>query len=160
MRALPVFCGLLGLLAWTLVFRRLTEDTFGALLFMALMACDYINQSDVGTGRPDAMAFAFQAGAFAAYLHWREKNLRLAILLSQTLVVASGLTHPNGGMLSFLGALWRVVYFESPPRPAGSCSHRSYSICRRRARLGFPSRKTRAPSYPGTVIKSPRAPRS
>lgn len=112
MRALSILCGLLGLLAWTLVFRRLTGDSFGALLFMALMACDYINQSDVGTGRPDAMAFAFQAGTFAAYLHWREKNLRLAILLSQTLVVSSGLTHPNGGMLSFLGALWLVLYFD------------------------------------------------
>lgn len=112
MRALSIFCGLLGLVAWTLVFRRLSEDTFGALLFMALMACDYINQSDVGTGRPEAMAFAFQAGAFAAYLHWRVKNLRVAILLSQTLVVASGLTHPNGGMLSFLGAVWLALYFD------------------------------------------------
>ena len=112
MRALSILCGMLGLLAWTLVFRRLTQDSFGALLFMALMACDYINQSGVGTGRPDAMAFAFQAGAFAVYLHWREKNLRLAILLSQTLVVASGLTHPNGGMLSFLGALWLALYFD------------------------------------------------
>jgi len=112
MRALSILCGMLGLLAWTLVFRRLTGDSFGALLFMALMACDYINQSDVGTGRPDAMAFAFQAGAFAVYLHWRERNLRLAILFSQTLVVASGLTHPNGGMLSFLGALWLVFYFD------------------------------------------------
>src|SRR5450755_176322 len=112
MRVLSIFCGLLGLIAWTQVFRRLTADNFGALLFMALMACDYITQSDVGVGRPDAMSFAFQAGAFAAYLHWREKNLRLAILLSQTLVVASGLTHPNGGMLSFLGAFWLVVYFD------------------------------------------------
>jgi hypothetical protein len=112
MRALSILCGLLGLLAWTLFFRRLTEDTAGALLFMALMACDYINQTVVGTGRPDAMAFAFQAGAFAVYLHWREKNLRLAVLLSQTLVVASGLTHPNGGMLSFLGVLWLVLYFD------------------------------------------------
>jgi len=112
MRALSVFCGLLGLMAWTLVFRRLTKDDVGALLFMALMACDYINQSDVGVGRPDAMAFAFQAGAFAAYLHWREKHLGLAILLSQTLVVCSGLTHPNGGMLSFLGALWLAFYFD------------------------------------------------
>ena len=112
MRALSILCGLAGLLAWTLVFRRLTEDDLGALLFMALMACDYINQSDVAVGRPDAMAFAFQAAAFAVYLHWREKDLRLAILLSQTLVVASGLTHPNGGMLSFLGALCLALYFD------------------------------------------------
>jgi hypothetical protein len=112
MRGLTIFCGLLGLVAWTLFFRRLTGDSFGALLFMALMACDYIYQSDVGVGRPDVMAFAFQAGAFAVYLHWRAKNLRLAVLLSQSLVVASGLTHPNGGMLSFLGILWLTFYFD------------------------------------------------
>ena len=103
MRILSILCGLLGLVAWTSVFRRLTADDFGALLFMALMACDYINQGDVGIGRPDAMSFAFQAGAFAAYLHWRENHLRRAILISQTLVVASGLTHPNGGMLVIPG---------------------------------------------------------
>lgn len=112
MRTLSILSGLFGLFAWTLFYRRLTADDLGALLFMALMACDYINHSDVGVGRPDAMAFAFQAGAFAAYIHWREKSLRLAILISQSMVVASGLTHPNGGMLSFLGILWLVLYFD------------------------------------------------
>jgi hypothetical protein len=112
MRALSIICGLLGLLAWTAIFRRLTLDTAGALLFMALMACDYINLTGVATGRAEAMALAFQAGAFAAYLRWRETDLRRAIVISQTLVVASGLTHPNGGMLSFLGALWLVLYFD------------------------------------------------
>jgi 4-amino-4-deoxy-L-arabinose transferase-like glycosyltransferase len=112
MRALSILCVLLGLISWTLFFRRLTDDTRGALLFMALMACDYISLTGAGSGRPDAMSFAFQAAAFAAYLYWRETNLRLAILLSQTLVVLSGLTHPNGGMLSFLGVLWLVVYFD------------------------------------------------
>jgi hypothetical protein len=112
MRALSILCGLVGLLCWTLVFRRLTEDSQGALLFMALMACDYVTMTGAGTGRPDVMSFAFQAGAFAAYLHWREKSLARAILISQTLVVASGLTHPNGGMLSFLGVLWLVIQLD------------------------------------------------
>lgn len=119
MRALSVLCGLLGLLFWSHAYRRLTSDTAGALLFMALMACDYVNITGAGTGRPDIVAFMFQAGAFAAYLHWRESSLSKAILISQTLVVASGLTHPNGGMLSFLGALWLVLYFDrSRIRPA------------------------------------------
>ena len=112
MRALSILCGFIGLLCWTVVFRRLTEDSRGALLFMALMACDYVNMTGAGTGRPDVMSFAFQAAAFAAYLHWREKSLPRAILISQTLVVASGLTHPNGGMLSFLGVLWLVLLLD------------------------------------------------
>ena len=112
MRALSILCVLIGMISWTLAFRRLTGDRTGALLFMALMACDYISLTGAGTGRPDAMSFAFQAAAFATYLHWRERDLRWAILLSQTLVVASGLTHPNGGMLSFLGAAWLALYFD------------------------------------------------
>lgn len=112
MRALSILCGLLGLLAWTAFFRRLTKDDMAAVLFMALMACDYISLTDVATGRPEAMGFAFQAAAFAAYLRWREANFRLAILTSQTLVVASGMTHPNAGMLSFLGVLWLTLYFD------------------------------------------------
>jgi hypothetical protein len=112
MRALSILCGLLGLLCWASVYRRLTEDTYGALLFMALMACDYVNLTDAGTGRPDMMALAFQAGAFAAYLHWRDKHFGTAVLISQSLVVASGLSHPNGGVLSFLGVLWLVSHFD------------------------------------------------
>ncbi|HVN05171.1 MAG TPA: glycosyltransferase family 39 protein, partial [Bryobacteraceae bacterium] len=112
MRALSILCVLIGMISWALAFRRLTGDRSGALLFMALMACEYISLTGAGTGRPDAMSFAFQAAAFATYLRWRERDLRWAILLSQTLVVASGLTHPNGGMLSFLGAAWLAMYFD------------------------------------------------
>jgi hypothetical protein len=112
MRALSVLCGLIGLLAWASVFRYLTKDIAGTFLFLVVMACDYVSLTGAASGRPDIMALAFQAGAFAAYLRWREVNLALAILLSQSLVVASGLTHPNGGMLSFLGALWLTLYFD------------------------------------------------
>ncbi|MGA2132411.1 MAG: glycosyltransferase family 39 protein [Bryobacteraceae bacterium] len=112
MRALSILCCLIGMLCWTFVFRRLTEDSPGAMLFLALMACDYVSVTGAATGRPDAMAFMFQAAAFGLYLHWREKRLSRAILVSQTLVVASGLTHPNGGMLSFLGVLWLVLYLD------------------------------------------------
>jgi len=112
MRALSILCGLLGLACWAFVYRRLTEDTYGALLFMALMACDYVNLTDASTGRPDIMALAFQAGAFAAYLHWRDKHFSAAVLISQSLVVASGLSHPNGGVLSFVGVLWLVWYLD------------------------------------------------
>ena len=48
----------------------------------------------------------------AQAIWYRLFSFSLASLLSQTLVAASGLTHPNGGMLSFLGGLWRVLYFD------------------------------------------------
>ncbi len=112
MRDLSILCCLLGMLCWTYVYRRLTQDSAGALVFLALMACDYVSLTGAGTGRPDAISFMFQAAAFAAYLHWRERDFSKAVLISQTMVVASGLCHPNGGMLSFLGALWLVLYLD------------------------------------------------
>jgi len=112
MRALSILCVLLALLCWAWVYRRLTDDWPGALLFLAFLACDYVNITGAASGRPDAMALCFQAAAFAAYLRWRDKHLTRAILLSQALVVASGLTHPNGGILSFLGVLWLMLYLD------------------------------------------------
>jgi len=112
MRGLSILCGLLALLFWAMAYYRLTADNLSTLLFMALMACDYVNMTGAGTGRPDIISCMFQAAAFAAYLHWRENNLSKAVLISQSLVVASGLTHPNGGMLSFLGVLWLTTFLD------------------------------------------------
>lgn len=58
------------------------------------------------------LAFAFQAAGFASYLALRERHLNSAVLLSQTFVVLSGLTHPNGGMLSFIGQLVLALYLD------------------------------------------------
>lgn len=101
-RALSVIFSVSGLLLWGSFLLRMTADRWIAGLFVALLSVDYLLVNSGGFGRPDIVAFAFQAGALAAYAHWRERDLTRAMLLSQTCVVLSGMTHPNGGLLSFL----------------------------------------------------------
>lgn len=112
MRYLSVFAGLVGLFSFYVVMKRLSGDTAAATLLVLLMSCDYIVDSAASFGRADAMSFAFQAAAYATFLSFREKRLDLAILLSQTCVVASGLTHPNGGVLAFFGQLFLTLYLD------------------------------------------------
>src|SRR5262249_24347707 len=112
MRVLSVVAGFMGLLCWYVFLKRLSGDTAAATLLFALMACEYTCDRAVSFGRPDALSFAFQAAAFASYVALRETRLNLALLLSSTCVVASGLLHPNGGMLSAAGVLLLVVFFD------------------------------------------------
>ncbi len=104
MRVLATLTGVAGLLFWTYFFRKITRNNFATIVFLLIASCDYMTLTAAATGRPDILAFAFQAAALASYAGLREKRFNLAILVSQTFVVLSGMTHPNGGMLSF-GAL-------------------------------------------------------
>lgn len=112
MRWLSAAAGFAGLICWTLFFYRLTGQRIATVLLFLLISCDYMVNAAGGFGRPDALSFAFQAAAYAAYISLREKQLGWAILASQTFVAASGLAHPNGGILSFLGMLFLTLYFD------------------------------------------------
>ena len=112
MRWLSAAAGFAGLICWTLFFQRLTGQGLASGLLFLLISCDYIVDAAGSFGRPDALSFAFQAAAYAAYMGLRQRHLGWAILASQTFVVASGLTHPNGGILSFLGMLFLTLYFD------------------------------------------------
>jgi hypothetical protein len=59
----------------------------------------------------DMMCAALNFAGFAAYLGLRERNFTAAILLSQSLVVASGLTHPYG-ILGLAGLVFLTLYFD------------------------------------------------
>jgi hypothetical protein len=50
-------------------------------------------------GRTDMISAALGLGAVATYLKFRDRSFTLAVILSQTLVVCGGLTHPIGGVL-------------------------------------------------------------
>ncbi len=112
MRWLSVAAGLAGMLCWAVFLKRLTGDIHAAGLMTLLMSCAYMMDSASGFGRPDALSFAFQAAAFASYFVLRETRFNWALLVSQAFVAASGLTHPNGGMLSFFGTAFLILYFD------------------------------------------------
>lgn len=111
MRILSVAWGLVALLAWFSIANTLAGNHKTALLVMLMIAVDFTFISVADIGRMDMMSAALGFAALAAYLSLRERNLKLAVLVSQGLVVASGLTHPNG-LMAFAGVLFVAVYFD------------------------------------------------
>jgi 4-amino-4-deoxy-L-arabinose transferase-like glycosyltransferase len=111
MRSLSVLFGLLALAAWFSIMKSLTNDNRIALLAVAFIALDFAFVRSASTGRMDMMSAALNFAAWAAYLRLRERNLALAILISQAVVVASGLTHPNG-VMGLIGLVFLTLYFD------------------------------------------------
>jgi len=111
MRSISIVCGLLALAAWLSIMQSLSGDKKVTLLALALVALDFTFIRSASTGRMDMMSAALNFTAFAAYLRLRNRNFTLAILVSQSLVVASGLTHPNG-FLGFIGLAFLTLYFD------------------------------------------------
>ncbi|MBV9670839.1 MAG: hypothetical protein JOZ43_07795, partial [Acidobacteriales bacterium] len=63
-----------------------------------------------GLARMDMIAATFGIAGVAAYSHWREGNLRRALLLSNCCVAACCMTHPMGGMFLFCLAALTLAY--------------------------------------------------
>ncbi len=103
--------GVLALAAWALLVRQVAGGA-AALLTLILVAVDHtllVKATDV---RMDTMSAALAATALLLYLCYRQRNLSLAILLSQTCVTLSFLTHPNGGILAFLDTAVLALYYD------------------------------------------------
>jgi len=111
MRIYSAMWGLVALISWFLIMKRLAKNETVALLTFALLALDYAFIEGASFGRMDMMCAALGFAGYAVYLHLRERNLTLAVLLSQSLVAAAGLTHPIG-ILEFAGLLFLTLYFD------------------------------------------------
>ena len=111
MRSISLVFGLIALFAWFSIVNSMTGDSRLALLTTALIACDFVFIRGAANGRMDMMCAALNFAALAVYVKLRERNLSRAIFLSQCLVVASGLTHPNG-LLGLVGVGVFVVAFD------------------------------------------------
>lgn len=110
-RSLSIVWGLVALLSWFIIVRSLFKRTSLALLVAALLAVDYIFIVCASFGRMDIMSASLGFAGFASYLWLRERSLLWAILISQSLIVMSGLTHPMG-LLPFFGLLCLSLYFD------------------------------------------------
>ena len=111
MRLVSVFWGLVLLAAWYFIALKLSGNRNIALLCLFLLACDYVVLDGASLGRMDMMSAALGSSALAGFLLLRERNLLLSILVSQSFVVLSGLTHPNG-IMAFLGLIFLTAYFD------------------------------------------------
>jgi 4-amino-4-deoxy-L-arabinose transferase-like glycosyltransferase len=111
MRAMSICFGLLGLGALFFLVERLARDALIAALATTLAALDYLYIYGSASGRMDIICASLGYAGLAAYMLLRERNLGIAVLVSQSLVVASGMTHPNG-FLYFMGLVFLTLYFD------------------------------------------------
>lgn len=110
-RASSAVWGMLALGSWFLIMQLLSGSRRVAIITIVLIGFDYWFLTVSSIGRMDMMNAALGFMSFAAYLHFRGRNLHIAVLLSQSLVVASGLTHPNG-VIPFAGLLFLTLYLD------------------------------------------------
>ena len=112
LRLVSIFWGFILISSWYFVVYKLSEgNKLLASTSMAFVACNYVFLVNTSLGRGDTMCAALGFAAFATYLSMREKNLLLAIFLSQCLIVGAGLTHFLG-ILGYLGLLFLTVYYD------------------------------------------------
>lgn len=110
-RSLSIVWGLVALVSWFIIVRSLCKRTSLGFLVVALLSCDYIFIVCASQGRMDMMSAALGFAGFAVYLWFRERSLPWAILVSQSLIVMSGLTHPVG-LIPFFGLFCLSLYFD------------------------------------------------
>lgn len=111
LRALSTLFGVVGLLSWYVIARRLSGNATVALLAAALLGADYYFVQLGSFGRYDMMSAALGAASLAAYLQLRDKNLQAAVLISHVLVVANGLTHFMG-IFAWLALVLLMGHFD------------------------------------------------
>jgi len=104
--------GLVGLISWGFIVRRITGDALMGFWTMLLLAVDYQFVSQMALDRMDAMSLGLASLAILAYLELREKNLPAAVMVSQTCVAACGMTHPTPGIPVLSAVLFLAVYYD------------------------------------------------
>lgn len=112
MRLFSTMWAILLLGAWFLTIQRLAGSTLVALLAAAFTAADPVFLERSGFGRFDLMSCALGFSGIAAYLALRERSLPKALLLGNAGVVAAGMTHPTGGLLSLPALLCLILYLD------------------------------------------------
>ena len=111
MRLLSAIFGLLLIVSLYFGVKRVSGQHGIALLAMVIAGTDYNITVWAADGRMDMMCAGFGFAAFACYLVLREKRLGWAIPSSLALVVASGLTHPNG-IFYLIGVGALILYYD------------------------------------------------
>jgi len=111
-RMLSVIAGLAALLCWFSILRRVTGDRSIALIALLLTAIDSNVLILASTGRSDMLSAAFGAAALAAYLALREDHLHWALFTGHACAVASGLTHPQGGLIAVPSLILLQFYYD------------------------------------------------
>lgn len=110
-RLYSVLWGLVALVAWWALVRKLTGEAGLALLAMGFVAVDSAFLWGAGAGRMDIMCAALGVTGSAVYVNLRERHWTAALLLSHAAIAAAALAHPLAlGWFVALAAL--MVYLD------------------------------------------------
>jgi hypothetical protein len=110
-RLFSLVWGVVLLFSWFVILRVLFDERYVALLGVFVMAVDSYMIAVGSTGRSDMMCAGLGSAGLAAYLGFRSRSLFLALLVSNALVAASGMTHPNG-VLYLASLIFLVMFFD------------------------------------------------
>ncbi len=108
-RFLSVLMIPLALVSFWIVLDRLGWPRMASLGAAALLGISYPLLTAARLARPDLLAFALGWAGVALYVALRERRFLLAVLLSQTALMLSALTHPNA-VLPFLALVVIAVW--------------------------------------------------
>lgn len=110
MRLYSILWGTVTLLVFFYILRRLFPDHRVAYLATLLTAMDFVFVWATADGRMEAPAGALALCSLAAYLYFRERSFRTAILISQIFAAAAVFTHPNAliVLLALFVLVWRL----------------------------------------------------
>ena len=118
-RAFSIVWGPIAALALHTLLSRLFPKSGIPVLGSTLLLTSYIF-IDVGAfSRPDMMCMALGLSGIASFVWLRDRNLLTAFFVSNALVAASGMTHPNG-IFHFVG-LWVCIFWYDWRRINLSC---------------------------------------
>jgi 4-amino-4-deoxy-L-arabinose transferase-like glycosyltransferase len=110
-RTLSVVCGAGATWFWYLALRRLIAERVAALAAVVLSA-DFLFIALSSRGRSDIVSLFFGMLALAAYMHWRERSLSLALIAANLACAASGLVHPCGGVSALIALVVLAVCLD------------------------------------------------
>lgn len=111
MRVLSMLWGLVALLAWYGIVKKLGTGREAALLAAALLAIDFQFAWSSSAGRMDIMAEALAASGLYAYLWTRDRSLLAAMVSGHALVAAAVFTHPLM-IMAWAGLIFMTLYLD------------------------------------------------
>ncbi len=129
-RLLSVVFGLVGIISWYVIVRRLCGSVTAGLVAMAAVAVDYFYVLGAAHGRMDMTCAGLGAACLASYLELRQRSLWIAVFVSHVFATMSIVTHPVG-LLYWLALVflilkldrkalsWRVIVAGAAPCVAG-----------------------------------------
>ncbi|MGO9259619.1 MAG: hypothetical protein ACLQU1_25400 [Bryobacteraceae bacterium] len=110
-RLYSVLWGLVALVAWWALVRKLSGEEGVALLAMAFVAVDSAFLWGAGAGRMDIMCAALGVAGLAVYVVLRERHFTAAIALSHASIAAAALAHPLA-LAWFAALVVLMLYFD------------------------------------------------